>query len=263
MNILFIGDIVGKLGRKTLAHFLPSLIKQEKIDFVIANGENVTHGRGINKRHFLELKENGVDVITLGNHYDDKDDTVNFISEYNELLRPLNLKNSYPGNGTAVFTSKNGQKIRVTNVLGQAFIRMEVDKPIKQVEEIIKLDEDVIHIIDFHGEATAEKQAFAYYLDGKVTAVLGTHTHVQTNDARILPNGTAFMCDVGMCGDYDGVLGVEKESVITKMWFDHSKYYEYKGIGTGIFSAVILQIDDKTKKVVKITPLSEIAEINE
>jgi metallophosphoesterase (TIGR00282 family) len=256
MNVLFIGDIVGNLGRKIVTTLLPRIKKEEDIDFVIANGENVTHGRGLNKRHFLQLREAGVDVVTLGNHFKDRPEIADYIDDYPELLRPVNLLEVYPGEGTNVFKLKNGIKVRVTNVLGQAFIKTNVTSPYAAIMDIfINEREKVLHIIDFHAEATAEKQAIGHFFDGKVSAVLGTHTHVQTSDARVLPGGTAYISDVGFCGDDQGILGVEQNSVIEKMWFDNSAHYTYRSSGETAFNAVKITFDEETYKALEIKPI--------
>lgn len=263
IRILFIGDIVGQLGRKTVANVLPTLKEERAIDFVIANGENATHGRGLNKRHYEQLIEFGIDVITLGNHYDDQEEIRLFIEDANEIIRPYNLVEHYPGEGSKIFKTKDGTKLRVSNVLTQAFMKDRIISPYAAINEIIEKSEPMIHIVDLHGEATSEKQAIGWLFAGKVSAVIGTHTHVQTNDARILENHTGFMCDVGMCGDNEGIIGVEKESVINKMWFDPKTYYEYRKNGPAIFNGVILEIDKKTFATTRIETISINLDVNE
>ena len=255
MKILFIGDIVGRIGRRMIKEKLPYFIKKYEIDFVIANGENATHGKGLIRHHYDELIDAGVDVITLGNHFDSKNEIRKYIDNADRLIRPINLLKPYPGDGSALF-ELDGITVRVTNVLGTAFINEEVNSPYLSTLELLENAEPSnIHIIDFHAEATGEKQSYAYALDGKVSAVLGTHTHVQTNDAKILPNGTAFISDVGMTGFNDGVLGFEKDSVIRSNIYGEKSKFTPPEEGRGLFSAVVIDIDDITGKALDIIPI--------
>ena len=225
---------------------LPYFVNKYEIDFVIANGENVTHGQGLIKKHYEELIDAGVDVITLGNHYNSKNEITKYLDRVDRLIRPINLRNAFPGEGSALF-DLDGITVRVTNILGSAFINEEVNSPYLSMLELLEAEEPAtIHIVDFHGEATGEKQSFAYVFDGKVSAVLGTHTHVQTNDYQILEKGTAFISDVGMTGFKDGVLGFEKNSVIKKNMYGQMSKFEPPEEGKGIFSAVVVDIDDIT-----------------
>lgn len=234
---------------------LPYFIKKYEIDFVIANGENATHGKGLIRHHYDELIDAGVDVITLGNHFDSKNEIRKYIDNADRLIRPINLLKPYPGDGSALF-ELDGITVRVTNVLGTAFINEEVNSPYLSTLELLENAEPSnIHIIDFHAEATGEKQSYAYALDGKVSAVLGTHTHVQTNDAKILPNGTAFISDVGMTGFNDGVLGFEKDSVIRSNIYGEKSKFTPPEEGRGLFSAVVIDIDDITGKALDIIPI--------
>ena len=225
---------------------LPYFVKKYEIDFVIANGENTTHGKGLIKHHYDELIDAGVDVITLGNHYNSKNDLAKYIDRVDRLVRPINLRNSFPGEGTALF-DLDGITIRVTNVLGAVFINEEVNSPYLATLELLEsVEPSNIHIIDFHAEATGEKKSYAYAFDGKVTAVLGTHTHVQTSDAQILEKGTAYISDVGMTGFADGILGFEKDSVVkTIMYGEKSKFYP-PDEGRGLLSAVVIDADEQT-----------------
>ena len=248
MKILFIGDIVGKVGRRMIKEKLPYFIKKYDIDFVIANGENATHGKGLIKHHYDELIDAGVDVITLGNHFDSKSEIRKYIDSADRLIRPINLLKPYPGDGTALFDI-DGITIRVTNVLGAAFMREEINSPYLSTLELLETAEPAtIHIIDFHAEATGEKQSYAYALDGKVTAVIGTHTHVQTNDAKVLPEGTAFISDVGMTGYNDGVLGFDKDSVIKANMYGEKSRFTPPDDGRGLLSAVVIDVDELTGK---------------
>ena len=244
MKILFIGDIVGKVGRRMIKEKLPYFIKKYDIDFVIANGENATHGKGLIRHHYEELIDAGVDVITLGNHFDSKNEIIKYIDRADRLIRPINLIRPFPGEGSALF-DLDGITVRVTNVLGSAFIKEEVNSPYLSTLELLETAEPAnIHIIDFHAEATGEKQSFAYALDGKVSAVIGTHTHVQTNDARILPNGTAFISDAGMTGFNDGILGFDKDTVIRANLYGEKSRFAPPDEGRGLLSGVVIDVDD-------------------
>lgn len=258
MEILFIGDIVGKPGRDVISSFLPDYIEENAFDLVIANGENVTHGKGLSKEHMLELLDGGIDVITLGNHAFAKKDTFSYIDDYEEVIRPYNLHKDFPGCGSNIF-DVNGKKVRVTNMLGRVYLGMNVANPFDSLKEIIDEQEKAdIHIVDFHAEATGEKLALAWAFDGLVSAVIGTHTHVATSDARLLSNGTAYQSDVGMCGPYNGILGCQKEGVIKRTWTGYPTAFEVLIDSEVIFNATILTIDDHTNKVVKITPVQKI-----
>lgn len=257
MNILFIGDIVGKAGRNAVKNLISDIIEDNEIDFIIANAENATHGKGLIKEHMLELLECGIDVITLGNHAFAKKELFDYINDYDEVLRPANMHKVFPGKGSNVFNFEN-KKIRVTNLLGRVFMNMEVNNPFDTLESIVSEDDSDIHIVDFHAETTGEKQALAYAFDGKVTAVLGTHTHVTTADNRILINGTAFQSDVGMVGPYNGILGSDKESVIKRTWTGYPCVFKVEESRKTIFSGTILHIDDYTNKVFNIERIQKI-----
>ncbi len=261
MRILFFGDIVGELGRKAVKSFLPKLVEKYNIDFVIANGENATHGKGLIEKHYDELIDAGVDCITLGNHYLSKDNILTYLDEATCLVRPINIKTISAGEGSVLF-DVDGQKVRVTNILGQAFMKEEVLMPYYCLKEVINANpnENSIHIVDYHAEATGEKACFAYVFDGEVSAVIGTHTHVQTNDARILENGTAFISDVGMCGAANGVLGFEKESVIKRTIFGEVSKFELDRNDNPMVNAVVMDFDDLTHKCNEIFSIKLIGE---
>ena len=261
MKILFLGDIVGKVGRRTVANNLEKLVKKYQVDFVIANGENTTHGKGLIEKHYYELLDDGIDAITLGNHYLSKDKLLDYIDDADALIRPLNISKRIGGEGSRLFEI-NGVKVRVTNVLGTAFMKEEVSSPYYSLKSLIdSLDnEDSIHIVDYHAEATGEKMCFGYAFDGLVSAVLGTHTHVQTNDAKILKNGTAFISDVGMCGAANGVLGFEKDSVMRVTMFGEKGRFEFDDNDQGLLNAVVLDIDEVTKKAREIIAIKVLEE---
>lgn len=256
MKILFIGDIVGKSGRTIVMNNLPSLIKKYNIDFVIANGENATHGKGLIENHYNQLLKAGIDVITLGNHYNSKSEINEFINGADYLIRPYNLISEFGGVGTSVY-EVGDIRIRITNLLGEAFMLEEVNNPFDSLKSIIDNEEKAdIHIVDFHAEATGEKQALAWAFDGQVTAVIGTHTHVQTHDERILKKGTAFMCDVGMCGPYNGILGAKKDVVIGRLWNKEKIRYEIESEKGTVLNAVIINVDENDGTALSIKSIT-------
>ena len=256
MKILFIGDVVGRVGRRMLKEKIPYYVDKYEIDFVIANGENASHGKGLTRNQYFELLDAGVDAITLGNHYMSKSEILRYINQVDRLIRPYNLLKEFPGEGSVVF-EVNGVSIRVTNLLGSAFMNEEVNAPYYSILNLLSDEEEpaTIHIVDFHAEATGEKQSLAFALDGKVSAVLGTHTHVQTNDAHVLPKGTAFISDVGMTGFADGVLGSTAETVVNKIVYGQQSKFQVPDEGRGVFSAVVLDIDDITGLANQIFPI--------
>ena len=262
MRILFIGDIVGKIGRRMIKDHLQEIIKKNNIDFVIANGENASHGKGLLRHHYHELIDYGIDVITLGNHYDNKTEIRRYLDSADRLVRPLNLIHEYPGEGSIVF-DVDGISVRVTNVLGSAMMTEEVNNPYYSLIDLMgnpDNEECPIHIIDFHAEATGEKICLTHALDGKVSAVIGTHTHVQTRDARILKGGTAFISDVGMTGSYESALGFEIDSVTNKIIYGYTSPFKLQDDGQGLLSAVVMDIDNYTGKCNDIKPIYFIEE---
>lgn len=247
MKIIFIGDIFSKSGRETVKKYLPSLKEKYDFDLVIANGENSTHGKGMNKKTYDELMALGIDVITMGNHFLKNNELLNFIDKVDNIARPLNLDGVIEGKGSIVVETKKG-KVRVTNLIGRVFIReFEALNPFTCMDDLIDECDEKIHIVDFHAEANGEKKSLAYYLDGRVSAVLGTHTHVQTADNRVLPKGSAYISDVGYCGAYESVLGIEVKDAIS---FSKDKCFKSHNPcnDEGEFSAVILDIDESSGK---------------
>jgi len=216
MKLLFVGDIVGRPGRDLIRRHVRALGARLGADLIIANGENAAGGAGITRENMLEILSSGVDVITGGNHIWDKRETLEFIGNEPRLIRPANYPEGTPGLGSYVATAKNGVKVGVINAMGRIFMN-PIDDPFRVVPreiERVKKDGAAVIFVDFHAEATSEKIALAWHLDGQVSAVVGTHTHVQTADERILPCGTAALTDVGMTGPHDGVIGMDKDGVI-------------------------------------------------
>ncbi len=255
MRVLLVGDIVGKIGRMTLKFFLPNIINRYKIDAVIANGENSAGGFGITEKTALELFSYGVNVITTGNHVWDKKEALSYIAKESRILRPLNYPSGAPGSGSILFKLNDKRQIAVMCISGRVFMNT-LECPFRAAEkETDRLREltDII-IIDFHAEATSEKIAFGYYMDGKVSAVIGTHTHVQTADETVLPGGTAYITDVGMTGPLNSVIGIEKEQIIERFLTHLPRKYDVAG-GSGILSAVVFEVDDKNGKSVFIQRL--------
>lgn len=216
MNILFIGDVFSSIGRDMIEEYLPRLKNKYKVDIVIANVENATHGKGLSKKHYDFFLFEGISLMTMGNHTYSKKEIFDFIDEADRLIVPLNKPKALPGIGSREINIK-GKRIRVTNLLGLTFMDGKSQNPFEVMDELLKEDQSDIHIVDFHAEATSEKIALGYYLDGRVSAVLGTHTHVTTADEKILPKGTAFQSDVGMTGPYDSVIGCDKEVIVKRM----------------------------------------------
>jgi metallophosphoesterase (TIGR00282 family) len=246
MKVLFIGDIVGKPGRKAVKEGLPGLISKLKIDFVIANAENAAAGFGITKAIGEELFSFGIDVLTSGNHIWDKKEAVTYIPKENRLLRPANYPSGVPGAGCIVMNTSAGDRIAVLNLSGRVFMPpLDCPFQVAQRELSALKDQTKIIIVDFHAEATSEKSAVGWFLDGEVSAVVGTHTHVQTADERILPGGTAFITDVGMTGPLDSVIGVKKEQIIHK-FLTHIPIRFETAKGKALLSCVVLDINAKT-----------------
>lgn len=219
MRLVFLGDLVGRAGRKAAIAVLPGLIERYKIDFVIVNGENAAGGFGITESILTDVLDAGADVVTLGNHAFDQRETLVFIERQDRLIRPLNFPKGTPGKGAGLFRARNGAEVLVMNALGRTFMT-DMDCPFQAIDEQLascplKEAADVV-FIDFHAEATSEKEALGHYVDGRASVVVGTHTHVPTADDRVLPGGTAYMSDAGMCGDYTSVLGMEIDEPIQR-----------------------------------------------
>lgn len=244
MRILFIGDIVGKLGRRTVERILPNLRKKEKIDLVIANAENLTHGTGASPEHLKEVGEMGVDFFTSGNHIFAREDT---FKEEVPLIRPVNYPTGNPGNGYA-FLSHRDKKILILNLLGWTFMGEDVGNPFQVIEEQLALlskEKPDFTFLDFHAEASSEKRAMGFFLDGIVTAVYGTHTHVPTADAQILPKGTGYVSDLGMVGARDSVLGVESQIIIRRLKDNEKEPFEWVEKGPAVFYSMLMETDSR------------------
>ena len=255
MRILFLGDVVGISGCSKIMNNLLDQIKINNIDFVIVNGENAAEaGVGLTKEICEDFFKCGVDVITTGNHVWDQKEIMNYIDKENRLLRPKNLFEPAPGSGFKIFNTKNDVKIGVLNLMGNVFMKKcdDVFETSKKFLKKFKLKKDYdLLVVDFHGEITSEKNAIGHFFDGKATLVIGTHTHIPTNDARVLNNGTAFQTDAGMCGDYDSVIGMNKYNSLNRfMKKDSVKHFPAKGDAT--LSGVIVDCDLETGLASKI-----------
>ena len=259
MNILILGDIVGPAGREALIKKLPSLIIKKKLDFVVINGENAADsGLGITKKNTEDFFNAGVDVITSGNHIWDEKETMEFITSEKRLLRPENLIKGSPGTGTGIFNSKNNKKVAVINLMGNIFMKKceDVFESAKKITQTIKLKRDADFIIvDLHGEITSEKMAMGYFLDGQVTLFVGTHTHVPTSDHRIMEKGTAYQTDIGMCGDYNSVIGMNRDNSLKKFFKDSSAKKHYPALGEATLSGLMVKANDDTGLAKEIEPI--------
>jgi 2',3'-cyclic-nucleotide 2'-phosphodiesterase len=249
MRLLFLGDVVGRSGRRAVVERLPELRRRYRLDFVAINGENAAGGFGITESIVADLLDAGADVVTLGNHAFDQKEALVFIERQPRLLRPINYPPGTPGKGSGIFKAANGADVLVINAMGLIFMP-ELADPFRAVDAEIeacglKRGADAI-VIDFHAEATSEKQALAYFVDGRASCVVGTHTHAPTADERVLSGGTAFIGDVGMCGDYDSVLGMMKEEPLNRFLTKIPRARMEPSMGPATLSGLAVEIDDAT-----------------
>jgi 2',3'-cyclic-nucleotide 2'-phosphodiesterase len=258
MRLLFLGDVVGRTGRQVVVDQLPKLRQRYKLDFVVVNGENSAGGFGITENIFEDLLGAGADVVTLGNHAFDQKEALVFIERQPRLLRPINYPSGTPGKGAGLFKAKNGADVLVVNAMGLIFMP-ELGDPFRAVEREVeacslKKGCDAI-LVDFHAEATSEKMAFAHYLDGRVSLVVGTHTHVPTADWQILSGGTAYLSDAGMCGDYDSVIGMEKSVPIQRFLKKMPTERLSAAGGEATLCGLYLETDEKTGLARRLEPV--------
>ncbi len=251
MKILAVGDIVGESGVRKLKDILPSLKKEENIDFVIVNGENAAGGMGITERNYRDMLSCGADVVTMGNHTWGKKDIFQFINEQ-QIIRPANYTKGLPGKGYAIFKVKE-KTIAVINLIGRVDINVLSENPFKVASALIEelKEKAEIIIIDFHAEATAKKIAMGHYLDGKITALFGTHTHVQTADAKVLPNGTGYITDIGMTGPEHSVIGMDISASIKRLETTLPEKYKLAE-GECKFNGAIFEINEETNKTINV-----------
>jgi metallophosphoesterase (TIGR00282 family) len=256
MNILFIGDIFGRPGRELVRDGLAALVERHDVDFVVANAENAAGGFGITREIGDELLDRGIDVMTSGNHIWDKKEALDYIGAEARLLRPANYPAGVPGRGSYVGRTRQGRAIGVLNLMGRVFMANIDDPFVVAIREIDALRERArIVLVDFHAEATSEKLAMGWHLDGRVTAVFGTHTHVQTADEQVLPGGTAYITDTGMTGPHDGVIGVEREAALTRFRTAMPARFD-PASGNPKLHAVLLEADEQTGRALAVTRLS-------
>lgn len=258
MRILFIGDVVARSGREALINFLPDLKNKLTPDVIIVNGENAAHGIGINEKICLEMFEAGVSIITLGNHSWDQREVIPYIQREPRLIRPINYPAGTPGNGHIVYTLRDGRKIMVVNAMARLYMD-PMDDPFAAMAQLVEkypLGKAVqASFLDFHGEASSEKMAMAQYLDGKISAVVGTHTHIPTADAQIFPKGTAYQTDAGMTGDYNSVIGMRAEVPIQRFTRKFSIEKLSPAEGEGCVCGVFVETDDRTGLAQDVFPV--------
>lgn len=258
MRLLFLGDVVGRSGRDGITDRLPDLVARHRFDFVVVNGENASHGRGLTEPHFNDLRAAGADVVTLGDHAFDQRDTLSYIARESTLLRPINMAPGTPGRGANLYETRAGHRVLVINAQGRVFMD-PIDDPFRAVEAAIAAcplgeQADAV-IVDFHTEATSEIQAMGHFLDGRASLVVGTHTHIPTSDHRILRGGTALMADAGMCGDYDSVIGVDVEEPLGRFLTGISSGRFTPAEGEATLSGVAIETDPRTGLVTYISPV--------
>ena len=258
MRLLFLGDVVGRAGRQAVVAQLPKLRARYKLDFVAVNGENAAGGFGITEAICNDLIDAGADVVTLGNHAFDQKEALVFIERQPRLLRPINYPPGTPGRGSGIFKAANGADVLVINAMGLVFMP-ELADPFRAVEAEVaacglKRGADAI-LVDFHAEATSEKQALGYFLDGRVSLVVGTHTHAPTVDERVLPEGTAFISDIGMCGDYESVLGMDKTEPLNRFLTKIPRGRMEPAMGPATISGLAVEIDDSTGLATRVAGL--------
>ena len=261
MRILFLGDVVGRSGRAAIAERLPHLQLAWGLDFVVVNGENASQGAGLTAEHAKVILQAGADCVTLGDHSFDQKDMLQFIEQEPRILRPINFSKVAPGRGVKIFDATQGRKILVTQVLGQVFMKRPFDDPFSAVETILKTHRlggaVQAALVEVHAEATSEKMALGHWCDGQASLVVGTHTHVPTGDAQILPQGTAYLTDAGMCGDYNSVIGMDKLEPLRRFITGMSSGRFMPAEGPATLSGVFVETDDRTGKALRVRMIRE------
>jgi len=250
MKILFLGDVMGRAGRRAVTEKLPKLREEWRLDFVVVNGENASNGMGLSGEHAKALLEAGADCITLGDHAFDQKDMLQFIEQEPRIIRPLNFAKGAPGRGHRVFSDRRGRKILVTQVLGNVFMKRAFDDPFSAADAVLR--QHVLGgavqaaLVDMHCEATSEKMGMGHFCDGRASVVVGTHTHIPTGDAQVLNGGTAYLTDAGMCGDYNSVIGMEKAEPMRRFVTGMLKSRFTPALGEATLSGVYVETDDRT-----------------
>ena len=247
MKLLFLGDVVGRAGREAVCRNASSIKNRFDVDFLIVNGENASNGAGLTGAHAENMLNSGVDCVTLGDHAFDQKDMIIYIENSKKIVRPLNFSHKSPGLGHRVYNVGHGKSILVIQLLGRVFMNRSFDDPFTAIDNVLgkyKLGQNVNYIVvDIHAEATSEKMAMGHYLDGKVSLIVGTHTHIPTSDAQIFSNGSAYVTDVGMCGDYDSVIGMEKQEPISRFTTGINKGRFIPAKGEATISGVLTELD--------------------
>lgn len=261
MRILFLGDVMGRAGRRAISEGLVALRSRLKADFVVVNAENASGGRGCTAGHAQLLLQSGADCLTLGDHAFDQKDMLAFIDREPRILRPLNYAKDAPGRGAGVFSDTRGRKILVSQALGQVFMSRPYDDPFSALDAVLRAHPPggmvQAALIDIHAEATSEKMATGHFCDGRASLVVGTHTHVPTGDAQLLPRGTAYLTDAGMCGDYDSVIGMEKAEPLRRFITGMARDRFVPAEGEATLCGVLVETDDRTGLARRIEPLRE------
>ncbi|NDW44812.1 TIGR00282 family metallophosphoesterase [Ruegeria sp. PrR005] len=256
MKILFLGDVMGRAGRAAVVEHLPRLRAEWKLDFVVVNGENASNGMGLSGEHAKLLLDAGADCLTLGDHAFDQKDMLQYIEGESRIVRPINYAKGAPGRGHRLFNAPGGRKVLVAQVLGQVFMKRPYDDPFSAIEPVLKshprggMANAVI--VDMHCEATSEKMAMGHFCDGRASLVVGTHTHVPTADAMVMPGGTGYLSDAGMCGDYDSVIGMDKAEPMRRFITGMAKTRFTPALGAATVSGVYVETDDRTGAATRI-----------
>ena len=263
MRILFLGDVMGRAGRAAIAERLAELRGRLRCDFCVVNGENASGGMGLTGGHAQLLLDSGADVVTLGDHAFDQKDMLSFVQKEPRVLRPLNFAKDAPGRGVGVFEASRGRKVMVAQVLGNVFMRRAFDDPFSALDATLRahpmsaMAGVQASVIDFHAEATSEKMSAGHFCDGRVSLVVGTHTHVPTGDTQILPCGSGYMTDAGMCGDYDSIIGMDKAEPMRRFVTGMSKERFSPAMGDVTLSGVLVETDDRSGLATAIWPIRE------
>jgi hypothetical protein len=261
MRLLFLGDVVGRSGRAAVTDRLPKLRADWRLDFVVVNGENATSGAGLSALHARALLDAGADVVTLGDHAFDQTDMLQFVESEPRVLRPLNFAKAAPGAGARVFTAPGGRKVLVAQVLGQVFMKRPFDDPFSAIDTVLRAHPRgglvQAALVDIHCEATSEKMAMGHWCDGRASVVVGTHTHVPTADAMILARGTAYQTDAGMCGDYNSVIGMDKDEPMRRFITGMGKGRFQAAEGDATLSGLYVETDDRTGEATRVAMVRE------
>jgi len=259
MRLLFLGDVMGRAGRKAVSETLPRLRKDWRLDFVVVNGENASGGMGLTAAHAQLLLDAGADCLTLGDHAFDQRDMLSHVEQDRRVLRPVNYAKTAPGKGVRLFDAPGGRKVLVVQILGQVFMKRPFDDPFSAIDGVLRkyplggLAQAIV--VDMHCEATSEKMAMGHWCDGRASLVVGSHTHVPTADAMILPGGAGYLTDAGMCGDYDSVIGMDKAEPLRRFITGMAKERFTPAAGAATLAGVLVETDDRSGKALRIAPV--------